>query len=89
MTDVAGIPQRAMDQTFQTNELRQSGRPVDYRIWFKVADGSRISIEMSLSGLLSLRGLVDRAIATFEGMAPEELNGARAGVSEVTKAEAA
>lgn len=63
------------DKRFKTRELEAAGRPGDYSVWFRLPDNSRLTIEMSLGGLLRLQGLVNRAVADLTGMSPDEVNG--------------
>ena len=71
------------DRVYRTNELERTGLPAAYVVWFKTADTGRVSIEMSLAGLLRLEGLVRRAVDAARAMSPDEMN-----AYEVVKEEA-
>jgi uncharacterized protein (DUF3820 family) len=59
-------------QVYRTREL--ADRPAEYVVWFRQSDGSKLTIEMSLAGLIQLQGLVNRAVASLGGAVPDEMN---------------
>ena len=62
------------DKVFQTRELTQLGDGPGYVVWFRLADGSRLVIEMSLGGLVQLQGLVNRSVERLGDAQTNEMN---------------
>lgn len=62
------------NKTYRTNELERCGQPTGYVVWFRLVDGSRVSIEMSLGGLIQLQGLINRSVERLGGAVPDEMN---------------
>jgi len=60
--------------TYKTAELARSGRDSEYNLWFLTEKG-RVEIEMSLSGLFTLAGLVERSIERLKEANVDEMNG--------------
>lgn len=65
------------DRTFQTRELAASGREAEYFVWFRLQDNSKLTVEMTLSGLIQLQGLVNRSVEVLRDPAPDEMNAHR------------